>query len=91
MAEDAKPSLLDRAVERVITEKRRKGKCSIAYLLRTNPDRAAEITALIENSGEGHGEELPYTVVAEILNEALGSELQGQTVSRHARNRCDCS
>ena len=86
MAEDAKPSLLDRAR----AAKSAKGsKCTMAKLLATHPNLGLD--ELLANSGDGNGEAIPYSVAAAVISEAVSQKIDGQTISRHNRRRCACS
>lgn len=85
--EDSPRSLLDLARDR----KTIKGsKCSIGKLL-LSADPSLDLPALLDNSGDGRGEGIPYAVAASVLSEAIGQKVDGQTISRHNRRRCACS
>jgi hypothetical protein len=82
------PSLLDLALSK------RRGppsRCTIARVLSTHPDLAPQITELLDNSGEGNGQGLSYTVSADTLSAAVKEKIDGHTISRHNRRRCACS
>ena len=85
MAED---TLLALALSR---RKARGSRCTITRILESNPDKADQIRDLIANSGEGRGQEISYATSAEVISEATGTKIEGQTISRHLRGRCGCS
>ena len=83
MAED---TLLALALSR---RKARGTRCTIARIL-SSSDKAEQIRDLIANSGEGRGQEISYATSAEVISEATGVKIEGQTISRHLRGRCGC-
>ena len=83
MAED---TLLALALTR---RKARGTRCTIARLL-SSSDKADQIRDLMDNSGEGRGQEISYATSAEVISEATGTKIEGQTISRHLRGRCGC-
>ena len=85
MAEDA-PSLLELARER--RQSKKITRCTIGRLLVDRPEMAEQINDLITNSGDDR--DVTYSVAAEILTEATGTKMDGQTVSRHRRRSCAC-
>ena len=85
-AEEGTVSLLERA--RAVKSARR-STCTLAKLLTAHPDLG--INELLANSGDGHGEGIPYSVAASVISEAVGQKIDGQTLSRHQRGRCACS
>ena len=86
MAEDVPGSLLSRAKSKVHA---RRPLCTFAVIYSQNATKEPEIRELLDNCGEA-GERLPYSVVADTLNEGLGTKIDGQTVSRHVRGKCGC-
>ena len=86
-AEEVSPvSLLEQA--RAV--KSAKGtQCTISKLL-SSTDPALELDKLIANAGDGNGEAIPYSVAASVISKAVGQKVDGQTISRHNRRRCNC-
>lgn len=87
MTEDKPASLLDLARSKVKT----KGPdCTFRHLL-PNP-AIEELLANTGNLPDGRkrGDGLPYSVAGETLTDSLGFKVNGDTVSRHLRNKCGC-
>ena len=82
-------SLLDVARVRAASKKRG-GTCTIATIRAQYPDKAKEIDELVANSGPAT--EIPYSVAAEIICEALKLQrkFKGEIISRHKRGECRC-
>lgn len=85
MAEDT--SLLALAIARARDQA--PSRCTIGKLLMSH-EKATQIKELVDNSGQGHGEEIQYGVAGAILSEAVGQKIDGQTISRHVRRKCNC-
>lgn len=85
MAEDVSLLALARNRKRL-----RGSRCTLRKLFDLRPELADDLSALLANCGE-NGEGISYAVSAEVIGEAFGTKIEGQTISRHLHGRCACS